>query len=167
MLSVLENLDDSPESIILESMLEGMAEYYSANLSREVMKGMTENALQCKHTGGSPPLGYDVDENKHYVINKTEEAIIKLIFEMYINDCTYLDIIRELNKRGYKTKRGSDISKSGLHKILSNEKYVGVYIFNQYENKNLNGKRNSTIKKPSTDIIRIENGIPAIISKSD
>lgn len=55
LISVLENLDSSPESIILESVLEGMAEYYSKNLAREVMK---ENALKCKHTGGLPPLGY-------------------------------------------------------------------------------------------------------------
>lgn len=58
LISVLENLDSSPESIILESVLEGMAEYYSKNLAREVMKEMKENALKCKHTGGLPPLGY-------------------------------------------------------------------------------------------------------------
>lgn len=50
-------------------MLEGMAEYYSANLAREVMKGMTENVLQAKHTGGAPPIGYDVAKDKSYVIN--------------------------------------------------------------------------------------------------
>lgn len=53
--SVLERIDDSPESIMMEAMLEGMAEYYSRNLSREVMKGMNETALQCKHTGGCCP----------------------------------------------------------------------------------------------------------------
>ena len=57
--SVLENLDSSPESIIMESVLEGMSEYYSQNLAREVMKELTENALQCKHNGGKPPLGYE------------------------------------------------------------------------------------------------------------
>ena len=55
--SVLEKLNDSPESVIMESLLEGMSEYYSKNLSREVMKGLNENALKCKHTGGKPPLG--------------------------------------------------------------------------------------------------------------
>lgn len=54
--SVLEKLDDSPESIIMEALIEGMSEYYSANLSREVKKGMNENALNCKHNGGTPPL---------------------------------------------------------------------------------------------------------------
>lgn len=54
--SVLEKLDNSPESIIMEAMLEGLSEYYSANLAREVKKGLKENALQCKHNGGTPPL---------------------------------------------------------------------------------------------------------------
>ena len=54
--SVLEKLDNSPESIIMESLIEGMSEYYSANLSREVKKGLNENALDCKHNGGTPPL---------------------------------------------------------------------------------------------------------------
>ena len=63
--SVLERMDDSPESIMMEAVLEGMSEYYSKNLAREVMKGMNETALQCKHTGGCPPLGYDLDENRH------------------------------------------------------------------------------------------------------
>lgn len=54
---------------MLEATLEGMAEYYSANLSREVMKGMKENALQAKHTGGAAPIGYDVASDKKYIIN--------------------------------------------------------------------------------------------------
>lgn len=49
LISVTEPLDDSPESIILESVLEGIAEYYSQNLSREVMKGLRENALKGIH----------------------------------------------------------------------------------------------------------------------
>lgn len=166
-LSVLENLDDSPESIILESAIESFAEYYSANLAREVMKGMKENALQAKHTGGTPPLGYDVGSDKRYILNEQEVPIVRLIFKRYLEGLTYSDIVNELNKLGYKTKRGTDFSKSGLNKILSNEKYCGTYVFNQYANKNMNGKRNSTVKKNEDEIIRIEDGMPAIISKED
>lgn len=79
LISVLEPLDDSPESIILESVLEGMAEYYSANLARETLKGLKENAFECKHNGGLPPLGYDVDPiSKKYVINEHEAKAVKL-----------------------------------------------------------------------------------------
>ena len=58
MMSVLENLDDSPESIILESVLEGLSEYYSKNLAREVMKGMRESAMECRYVGGFIPYGF-------------------------------------------------------------------------------------------------------------
>ena len=83
LISVLENFDDSPESIILESVLEGMNEYYSANLAREVSKGMKENAMQCKHNGGRPPLGFDVADDKTYKINEADAAKVRLIFKMY------------------------------------------------------------------------------------
>ena len=81
LLSVMEPLDDErPESIILQSTLEAMAEYYSINLAREVRKGMKENALKAKHTGGRPSLGYDVDRvTKELVINENEAAAVRLI----------------------------------------------------------------------------------------
>ena len=81
--SVIENLDSSPESIMMESVLEGMSEYYSKNLARETMKGMKETALQCKHTGGTAPLGYDVDPiTRKLVINEYEAESVRIIFDM-------------------------------------------------------------------------------------
>lgn len=160
--SVLENLDDSPESIILESVLEGMAEYYSANLAREVMKGLKENAYKCKHTGGRPPLGYDVTEDKDYVINEREAESIKIIFSMYADGYGYGSIIDELNRLGYKTKAGKEFKKSSLHDILKNEKYKGVYTYNKTI-KLINGKRNRRKFKPEDEIIRIPDGMPRII----
>lgn len=104
LISVLEPLDDSPESIILESVLEGMAEYYSRNLAREVMKGLKENAFQAKFNGGIAPLGYDIKDG-YYVINEKEAEAVKLIFKMYNDGYSYGCIIDELNLRGYKTKK--------------------------------------------------------------
>ena len=163
LVSVLENLDDSPESIILESVLEGMAEYYSANLSREVMKGMKETAYQCKHTGGIPPLGFDVDKNKKYIINEYEAQSIRLIFEMYSAGYTYGQILDKLRLKKYKTKTGKEFSKSGITTILNNEKYKGTYVFNRTSQKS-NGKRNVQ-PKSEDEVIRIPNGIPAIVSE--
>lgn len=78
LISVLENLQDSPESVILESVIEGMNEYYSLNLSREVRKGLQENALECKVTGGPPALGYSVDRNtQKYIINEYEAEAVE------------------------------------------------------------------------------------------
>lgn len=81
--SVLERLDSSPESILLEGLLESINEFYSANLARESMKGMKENAYKCLFNGGCPGLGYDIDESQHYVINEQEAKAVMLIFSMY------------------------------------------------------------------------------------
>lgn len=156
LLSVLENLTDSPESIILKSVLTGMNEYYSLNLAREVRKGQKENALKCVSNGGITPLGYDLDENRHYVLNLAEVEIVKKIFEMYLDGYGYALISEELNKMGYKNKRGKPFKKLSIRSTLLNEKYTGTYIF---------GKRDEHGRLTNNEI-RIENGIPAIIDKT-
>lgn len=167
LISVLEQLDDSPESIILESVLEGMAEYYSANLAREVMKGMKETAYECKHTGGRPPLGYDVDtKTKKYIINEQEAKAVRLIFSIVLEGGGYGEVIDKLNSLGFKTKTGRHFGKNSIHDILRNEKYAGVYVFNRAASAKL-GKRNNRAEKPEDEIIRIPGGMPAIISHDD
>ena len=108
--SVLENLDSSPESIMLESVLEGMSEYYSQNLAREVMKGLKETALQCKHTGGQPPLGYDVEpDTRKLTVNEKEKEkeaeAVRFIFSMYADGKGYSEILDTLHQKGCKTKK--------------------------------------------------------------
>lgn len=164
-ISITEKLDDSPESSILESLLEGVAEYYSKNLSREVMKGMKETAHQCKHTGGTAPIGYNVTEEKKYEINKKEAIIVKRIFDMYINGHSYKSILFDLKNKGYKTKAGKDFSKASIKFILENEKYAGVYVFNKSASRDAFGKRHSNKRKPEEEIIKYEGGMPQIVTK--
>ena len=164
LISVLERFDNSPESVVLESVLEGFAEYYSKNLSREVKKGMCENAYQCKHTGGIPPLGYNVGPDRRYVINEAEAEAVTLIFESFAAGYGYKKICAQLKINGYKSKKGKDFTPTSLHDILRNEKYTGVYIFNRTVSK-VNGLRNNHASKAEEDIIRIPGGMPAIISK--
>ncbi len=162
--SVLENLDGSIESQITESLLESMAEYYSQNLAREVMKGMRENAYQCKHTGGIPPLGYSVDPaTKKYVVHEGEAQAVRLIFQMYLDGYGYDKIINELNAKGLRTKRSKPFGRNSIHDILANEKYSGTYVFNRAKAKDVEGKRNNHGAKNDEDIIRIPGGMPVII----
>ena len=163
--SVLERIDDSPESIMMESVLEGMAEYYSRNLGREVMKGMRETALQCKHTGGCPPLGYDVGEDRKLAINQHEAEAVKAIFEMFAEGYGYSAIVDYLNEHGYMTKRGHIFAKNALYEILSNEKYMGVFVFNKAASRS-DSRRNNHAYKTSDMIIRVEGGCPAIVTKA-
>ncbi len=175
LMSVTENLDGSPESIILESVIEGMGQYYSANLAREVSKGQRETALQCKHLGGFPPLGYDVDPiTRQYVINETEAKIIRLIFEKYSNGVGYNQILEYLNNHGFLTKsytnkagvhrEGKPFSKGSLNTILKSEKYVGTFVFNRKLEKDVTGKRRPEWR-PEEEWIKVENGMPAIIDR--
>ena len=163
--SVLENLDGSPESLILESLLEGMAAYYSQNLAREALKGMKENGYKCMHVGGIPPLGYDVDkETKKYVINEEEAMVVRYIFSSYADGVGYNQIVRYLNANGYHSKRGRAFGKNSIHDLLKNIRYTGVYTFNMKQVKDSAGKRNNR-PKPREEQIIIEGGMPAIIDK--
>ena len=166
LISVIENIDDSPEGIMITAVLEGMAEYYSQNLAREVRKGMHENALKGMHTGGKPPLGYDVDpETKKLVMNEVETEIVRYIFKEAIAGVGYNTIVHELNMQECRTKLGKKFTKNSLHTILSNEKYCGTYIFNKSVSADVDGKRNSHRYKDDNDIIRLENSIQQIIDK--
>lgn len=167
-ISILEPmLDGSPESIVLESIVEGYAAYYSANLKREVEKGMKENALKAMHNGGCPPLGYGVDPStKMYFIIDEEAVIVRMIFNLYLNNYGYSEMINTLNSFGYKTKKGKTFGKNSIHGILKNEKYMGIYIFNRAASKESNGKRNHHKSKDEGEIIRIPDGMPAIIDEA-
>lgn len=147
--SILERLDDSPESIILESVLEGMNEYYSKNLSREVHKGMKENALKAKHNGGVPPLGFDVNAEGSYVIKEPEAEAVHKIYELFITGHGYGLIAEKLNEMGFSTKAGRAFRKNSIRDVLLNEKYIGTYIF----------------AKGSSKEVRLEDALPSIIDK--
>lgn len=169
LVSVLEYLDDeSPESLILESVLEAMAEYYSKNLAREVNKGMKENALKGRHTGGIPPLGYDLDhETKMLIINEKEAQSVRLTFKMFNEGYGYRRINEELNLLGYKTKVGKNFNNNSLTNVVRNEKYMGVYIFNKLTSKDHRGKRNGNSYKDVEEVIRVEGVVPPIISPEE
>lgn len=166
--SVTEQLDDSPESVILESVIEGMSEYYSKNLGREVMKGLSENARKCMSTGGPPPFGYRVDhETKKLVLDEHEAEGVKLIFDRILEGYSYREVIEELNRHGYITRSGRPFAINSLHNLLKNEKYRGCYTFNKSSAKDADGKRNGHGYKPEDKMIKTEGGCPRIVSDED
>jgi site-specific DNA recombinase len=160
--SVTERIDGSPESILLESLLDGLNEYYSVNLARETMKGLLENAHRGIFNGGRVPIGLDISDKK-YVINEVEAQAIKIIFDMVLQGYTYGQIINNLHDLGYRTKAGREFKKNSLHTILTNEKYAGIYTFNKTPRRKADGTRNNRTTKDESDIIRLPGAIPAII----
>ena len=126
-ISAMENITDGPEGIILESLLEGMAEYYSANLAQNVLRGMHQKAEQGKYMGGTVPLGYKIDADKNYVIDENSAFLVKQIYDRYANGYTIKEIIKELNDAGHKSSTGKSFTYNSLHRLLSNPKYIGRY----------------------------------------
>lgn len=162
LISVLENFGDGAEAELMWGINESYNEFYVRNLSREVRKGMSVLASRGLHTGGSPPLGYDVVDKK-LAINESEAEIVRLIFEMYANKYTYNDMAKELNARGYTTKSDNEFSASSFNSILTQRKYIGEYVYNRRVAKSLTGKYNSHANKPEDEIVRIPNSVPRII----
>ncbi len=163
--SAMEHIPDGPEGIILESVLEGMAEYYIYDLMEKTTRGRIGVALQCKHTGGRPLLGYRVNPDKTYSIDEYNAETIRQIFHMYANGSSFSEIIDEMNRQGRKTAAGNSFGKNSIHELLRNERFIGIFTYNKIPSEN--GKRNSHASKPQDKVIRIPNGIPAIVSKDE
>lgn len=142
-ISARENITNDASGIILEGLLETMSEYYSAELSQKVVRGMNINAEKCLSTGGTIPLGFYIGEDRKYHIDNNTAPIVVKIFEMYANGHTMKDIIDFLNSKNYKTVRGNAFSKNSLSNMLNNKKYIGYYVYNGKE---------------------IENGVPQIVN---
>ncbi|MCM1043354.1 MAG: recombinase family protein [Corallococcus sp.] len=124
-LSAMENIPDTPEGIILESLLEGMNAYYSAELAQKVKRGMRENRIKGFYQGGGVPYGYRV-ENKKMVIDESKAEVVRFIYRQYSKGVFVKDIIAELASKGILYK-GKPFLNTTVYEILANEKYSGAY----------------------------------------
>lgn len=161
MVSTIEEFDETPEGEFFELMSMGMAELYSKKLARESIAGKLANARECKVHGGSPLLGYRV-QNKHYVIDESEAEIVRIIFDLFLKGYGYVKIRKYLVANGYKRSDGREFS-AHFYDILRNRKYIGEYVYNRAFSKDADGKRNNHKNKNPGEIIRIPGGMPRII----
>lgn len=140
--SARESINEDASGIILESVLEGIAEYYSVELAQKIKRGLDINAEK-RMVIGPIPFGYKSVDRK-YVINDDEAGYVKKIFQMYLDGETMADIAHYMNGLGFTTKRGNGFSVSLISKMLSNQKYCGYYMYK--------------------DVVT-KDGIPAIVSE--
>ena len=125
--SVTEPISNTPEGIMLESLLEGMAEYYSAELAEKVSRGHKENALKAKFNGGPVPLGYRIDSEHHYQIDPNTAPVVQEAFHRYAAGESIRSIIESLNARGIRNSRGNRFTKNSFQTLLKNRRYLGEY----------------------------------------
>ena len=127
-LYAMEPIPEGSAGVLLEGMLEATAEWYSRQLSENVLRGMADNARRCLYNG-THTLGYTSDSEGRYVIQPAEAAVVRDIFSMYRSGYSAAMIARDLNTRGLTTFRGNPFCAQGILKIISNERYTGVYIW--------------------------------------
>ena len=142
-LYAMEPIPEGSAGVLLEGMLEATAEWYSRQLSENVLRGMADNARRCLYNG-THTYGYTSGPDGRYVVQPAEAAVVRDIFRMYRSGYSSAMIARDLNARGLKTWRGNPFCAQGILKIISNERYTGVYIWGS---------------------VRTPGGMPAIISR--
>jgi len=127
-ISAMENISDNPEGIILEGMLESMAEYYSANLSQNIRRGQRESVSKGQYIGSRPPIGYKV-ENKRLVIDDKKAWIVRYFFEEYAKGVPKTEIVAALAAKGVKNAFGRKLTSNYLQTTLRNKRYIGYFEF--------------------------------------
>lgn len=146
-LSALEELPDDASKIIMEGMLETIAEYYSAELGQKVLRGMKTNANNFYYNGGSVPLGLKLEVaetiksssnskdkvKKRFAVDKEKAPIIKDIFERFSKGETMVEIYTHLNNMGIRTSLDKPFNKNSMRRLLENKKYIGIYTYDGVE----------------------------------
>ena len=143
-LYAMEPIPEGSAGVLLEGMLEATAEWYSRQLSENVTRGMTDNAYKCLYNG-TRILGYTRGPDGRYAIQPDEAATVRHIFDLYRSGYSAARICRMLNDQGIRTSRGKPFMPESLLRIISNERYTGIYIWGD---------------------IRVPDGMPAIIERS-
>jgi site-specific DNA recombinase len=138
-----ENFDDTAAGrFALRSMM-NVNQFYSENMAEDIRRGLRDNAMNCKVTNGNLPFGYKKGEDLRYELDPPKDDIVREIFGRVACGEAFVDIANDLNARGIKTVRGNRWGKGSFHAMLVNERYRGIYIY---------------------DDIRIEGGVPRIVS---
>ncbi len=142
--SATEMISDSPEGALMESLLEGMAEYYSLELAVKVERGQIENALKGCFNGGTVPLGYRINQERRFEIDHMTAPFVLKAFELYDSGSTMKEIAEYLKSKGVKNNRGTPMTLNTVSNMLTNRRYIGEYSYKH---------------------VFLPDGIPAIISK--
>lgn len=142
--SANESISQGADGILLEAMLEGMAEWYSENLKENVIRGLTVNANKLKWNGGTLPIGYVVDEEQHLQINEMTAPYVVEAFKQYDGGSTIAEIQSYFESKGITNTKGGAVSWAAVQHMLSNRRYIGEY---------------------ASQGVVVPDGIPAIIPK--
>lgn len=142
-LYVEEDFDDTAAGRYASRSMMNINQFYSESMAEDIKRGLNYNARNCMITNGHLPLGFKKGDDCKYAIDEPKAAVVRSIFGRVACGEALVDIARDLNSRGIKTSRGGLWNKGSFHRLLSNERYRGIYIYGD---------------------VRIEGGVPRIVS---
>ncbi len=168
-ISINEQVDDSPSGLFMEAILEAVDEFYSVNLAHDTLRGMKENASRGFLNGGMAPFGYKREktmvngfQKARLATEETEAFVVRRVFKMCLEGMGTKDIAKALNDEGVKTRSGKTWGKTQVHYLLTNETYTGCLIFNRYKKHN-----HPRVKNGQEKLIRADNTHPPLVSKEE
>ncbi len=160
LVSVTESIDtSSPSGRMMLNLLASFAQLEREQDSDRVVMAHKHLARDCKYLGGHVPLGYRIDQDKHYQLDPVTAPIVRQVFDMYLARSGYTPILEYLNSFSFQTTRKSPFGKSDLKNLLQNEIYAGTYI------RRLGADPRHRVTAPET--IRIPGGVPAILTQAE
>ena len=168
--SITQPVGDEAEPVhaMMRKVIALFDEYQSKENAKHVIRSMKENARQGFWNGATPPLGYKLIEaekrgakiKKKLEIDLVEAETVRLIFKLYLlgdgssGALGVKEIVKWLNGRGYRTRRGKSFGVGQVHKLLTNTVYIGRWKFNQTSSK-------TRERKAEAEVVEI--AVPAII----
>jgi DNA invertase Pin-like site-specific DNA recombinase len=151
--SITEPFEDTPTGRLLEAMIESLDEFYSANLGPEIQRGMRESASRGFYMSSRTPYGYRrvkiKDGNKErprLEPDPHQASVVAHIFKEVLEGKGLKEIGQALERDGIAGPRGKGWGKTTLHRILTNEVYIGTLVW---------GKHSKDMHKSAP--IRVEN----------
>src|ERR1700730_814300 len=168
--SITQPVGDETEPVhaMMRKVIALFDEYQSKENAKHVIRSMKENARQGLWNGATPPLGYRLIEaekrgakiKKKLEVDPVEAETVRLIFKLYLlgdgnsGALGVKEIVKWLNGRGHRTRRGKSFGVGQLHKLLTNTVYIGRWKFNQTSSK-------TRMRKADEEVVEIP--VPAII----
>lgn len=142
---------DTPAGRMQFQMMALIGEFERGTIAQNVKMGMIAKAKSGNWCGGRV-LGYDLVPNNSpeeekkgknkLKINEKEAEIVRFIFNEYSKGKGYKAITNQINKLGYKTKKGNDFSVGSIRDILTNPVYIGEIRYNVRQNWSEKRRRN-------------------------
>lgn len=116
-------------SNMLEALTVAVAEIERSTITARTSGGRTIKASRGGYSGGRTPYGYVADKNIRGMVIVPEQAeVVRLIFKLKEDGCTYQRIVDTLNERGFTNKSGGKWAISSVQVVLGNENtYRGMY----------------------------------------